>query len=97
MSKKLPVAVMDNRFVVKMESVGNPDYGQYAPLSEPETVICDTLQACVQECQRYIAAWDLGGGNWPPTFVFQHGRKVAKISYNGRLWDPVHHQKELCQ
>lgn len=87
---------IDNRFVMKLASVGNPDYGQYAPLSEPQTVICDTLEQCAQEARAYIETWDLGGGNWPRTFISQNGRRVARVSYNGRVWDAADERKELC-
>lgn len=35
----------------------------------------------------YISEWDLGSGNWPKTILKWKGKRVAEISYNGRLWD----------
>jgi len=74
-------------YTVKFRSVGNPDFGQYAPVSNRESHACDSLQEAAALARRYIEFWNLGGGNWPKTVVKQGKRTVATISYNGRLWD----------
>lgn len=73
-------------YSLKLRSVGNPDYGQYAPISEPRTVIVESLRAAVEECLSYIAEWDLGGGNWTSPTVYCNGKPICKIAYNGSLW-----------
>jgi hypothetical protein len=35
---------------------------------------------------KYIAFWDLGGGNWPEPTVFRYRKPVGNFSYNGRFW-----------
>lgn len=80
-------------FIVVLKSVGNPDYGQYAPLSPKKVVAGDTYQDLVNAAKEYIRKWNLGGGNCPP-FPILHPTKglVATISYNGRVWDLENNQ-----
>lgn len=85
--RKPASAIKPGRFTVKLRSVGNPDHRQYAPVSDPVTVFVNSLREASEECRKYQAEWDLGGGNWPDTFVLENGVKVARISYNGRVWD----------
>jgi hypothetical protein len=74
-------------YVMLLRSVGNPDYGQYAPVSEPAPIKGRTLTAMAEAAREYIEFWDLGGGNWPePEIRNTNGQPVARISYNGRLW-----------
>lgn len=73
-------------YEMKLRSVGNPDFGQYAPLSTPKVVRAETLREMRQACEEYIAEWDLGGGNWTDPVVTQNGKKIGRFSYNGRFW-----------
>jgi hypothetical protein len=74
-------------YTMKLRSVGNPDFGQYAPVSNPETVTGSTLAEMRAHCERYIEFWDLGGGNWVGPVVMQGKKVVGHFSYNGRLWE----------
>lgn len=75
-------------YVMILRSVGNPDFAQYAPVSEPTAIKGRTLTAMRDAAREYIEFWNLGGGNWPETEIrTADGRPVAWISYNGRLWD----------
>lgn len=71
---------------MKLRSVGNPDFGQCAPVSEPKVVLVPDLKAAVAACEQYIAENDLGGGNWVDPKVVQDGKLIGYISYNGRFW-----------
>ena len=31
--------------------------------------------------------YDLGGGNWNGGQICEEGRPLARVSYNGRVWD----------
>jgi len=84
-----------NNYTCKLRSVGNPDHAQYAPVSNPKFVESDTLTGIASAAREYISFWNLGGGNWPKTIVKQHGKPVAIISYNGRLWDFRDRSKEI--
>lgn len=74
-------------FHARFKSVGNPDHAQYTAISDPQKVEGDTMRGIVNAAMRYILDWNLGGGNWPPTYIYRGHKKVAKISYNGRVWD----------
>ena len=41
-----------------------------------------------EHCRAYIAHYELGGGNWLGGEVKKDGKLFAKISYNGRAWEP---------
>lgn len=75
-----------NKYEMRLSSAGNPDFGQYAPVSEPETVQGDTLEEMRAHCLRYIEFWSLGGGNWKDPVVKEGKKAVGRFSYNGRLW-----------
>lgn len=53
--------------------------------------VVNSLDEASQIVQAYIASKDLGGSEWygkDTGFVYDHtGAVVAKVSYNGRLWD----------
>lgn len=76
------------KFSVRMRSVGNPDFGQYAPISNVVIFHGKSVKACANACREYIRFWNLGGGNWPEAWIKQDGKKVARVSYNGRIWKP---------
>lgn len=74
------------KYTVKLSSCGNPDHGQYAPVSPREVKECDTIEECQTAVREYIVKYDLGGGNWSGGLVYQGRKKVGRISYNGRFW-----------
>ncbi len=75
------------RFWVYLSSVGNPDHGQYAPLSDAVLAWGANLAEIRQHCEAYRSEWNLGGGNWPGA-PFGCGRTViGHVSYNLRLWE----------
>jgi hypothetical protein len=75
------------RFSISLTSVGNPDFQQYCPISNPESVYADTLEGLVVEVSAYIKKWSLGGGNWPNPTFYDKGKASGYITYNGRVWD----------
>lgn len=76
------------RYSLKLRSVGNPDFGQYAPLSPPVTLTVASVEEAAQKARAYIEEWNLGSGNMPPLFVMQGKVKVARIAYNGSIMRP---------
>ena len=78
-----------NLYTVKMSSVGNPDFGEDPKKSKSPKINmpCNSLKECSRHCLKYIGMFDLGGGNWNGGQVFQDGIQIARISYNGRIWD----------
>ncbi len=79
-------------FKVTLSSVGNPDRGQSPGRSLPGvkkiTLVVRTMKEASEACQKYIAANDLGGGNWSGGDIICDDKIVARVSYNGRVWLP---------
>jgi len=76
-------------YTVRLASVGNPDLRQdpMRPISECKTVEVSSLAEASRVCLAYIAHNELGKGNWSGGQVCDHnGRRVARVSYNGRVW-----------
>lgn len=45
-----------------------------------------TIEECRVIVRGYIEANDLGASNWTGGRVYQDGKQVGYISYNGRYW-----------
>ena len=74
---------------IKLRSVGNPDFGQRGPVSEPKSVRVTSIAEAVKACEEYIRENDLGGGNFVDPKVIEDGKHIGWISYNGRFWTPA--------
>lgn len=84
------------KYTAKLRSVGNPDYGQYAPVSNPQSIESDTPEGIARQAREYILFWNLGGGNWPPNIIVKcDGKPFAVVSYNGRLWNVADRKQEI--
>lgn len=79
-------------YKVLLASVGNPDFGQDNHRSMPgvprRTLRVASLADASRACRAYIEHYELGGSNWLSGEVKKSGALVAKISYNGRAWEP---------
>ncbi len=82
-------------YKVLLASVGNPDFGQDSRRSMPgvprRTLRVASIADASKACRAYIAHYELGGGNWLGGEVSKAGKAgavIAKISYNGRAWEP---------
>lgn len=79
-------------YTVKLASVGNPDFRQDSSRSLPgvprKTLRVASIADASKACRAYIAHYDLGGGNWLGGEVKKGGKVIARISYNGRAWEP---------
>ena len=84
----------DGAFVVVLDSRGNPDFGQDERRAMPGVkraiVRVATLGDASKACRLFIECHGLGGGNWTGGEVKNVRTKevVAKVSYNGRVWQP---------
>ena len=78
-------------FRVRLASAGNTDFQQDSRRSLPgvprKTVRTRTLREAASLCRAYISEYELGAGNWIGGDVTENGVLVARISYNGRIWD----------
>lgn len=81
------------KYTVILSNVGNPDFRQDCTKPLPGTknhkAHVDSFGEAVTLCREYIAYHDLGGGNWNGGAIFDNATKkqVARVSYNGRVWD----------
>lgn len=82
--KKEPAGFL---YTAHLKSVGNPDFQQYASVSEPTWMGANTLEDVQKQVRNYIAFWNLGGGNWVNSKLRQGGKVIGEICYNGRIKD----------
>lgn len=72
---------------VKLSATGNPDFGQYGSIGvQTRRVVVRSLSEASRLCRHFIETEDLGSGNWTGGQVYEDGKKIAQISYNGRVW-----------
>ena len=74
---------------ITMSSCGNPDFDEDPAQALSPTLIISvaTFEEASAACRAYIEQYDLGGGNWSGGQLFEAGRQVARVSYNGRVWE----------
>ena len=81
------------KLLVSLSAEPNPDYdlGSWeAGVKIPAKLVpVRDLRAAVQAARNFIQENNLGGGNWTGGQVYNDkGEWVARISYNGRVWEP---------
>ena len=86
-------------YTVTLSHARNPDVaGGYwsEPIESGKRRLLDvaTLGDAAVACRAYIVRNGLGGGNWTGGKVTQKGKFVAKVSFNGRLWDSLDWQTQ---
>lgn len=85
-------------FKVKLASVGNPDRNQHpfqGLIGVPFRVMAvKTLREACFVCRCYIEEHGLGGGNWSGGEVSVGDEIVARVSYNGRVWQAIEMEQE---
>lgn len=85
--------VQAGNYRVALASVGNPDFCQDPTRSLPgvrrKTVRAGSLGEAAQLCRAYIEQHELGAGNWSGGDVTEDGKLVARVSFNGRVWEPA--------
>jgi hypothetical protein len=79
-------------YKVLLASVGNPDFRQDSRGSLPgvrrRILRVASLADASKACRAYIEHYELGGGNWLGGEVQKGATVIAKISFNGRAWEP---------
>ncbi|GAG83493.1 unnamed protein product [marine sediment metagenome] len=77
---------------VTLASVGNPDFRQDPdfPLygSEANKIVkVKSFKEASNVCRKFISRNELGSGNWDGGDILDDkGKKIARVSYNGRVW-----------
>ena len=89
LAKRESVITQEQMMIVRLSSCGNPDFQQnpHDNLSPTVHFQIATLEGASQICLKYIASWNLGGGNWSGGQIYNGDIMVAQVSYNGRVWD----------
>ena len=88
------------KYKMLLTSVGNPDHGQYSPVSNPKWVDGDTLQEMQDHATEYQSYWNLGNGNWTNPEVHQGKKIIGHFGYNGGLYPGTakdHYSKPVDQ
>jgi len=72
-----------------LSSRGNPDFRENPNDALSPTISIEVAgwQAASAAWEAYIAQYNLGGGNWTGGQIYEHARQIARVSYNGRVWD----------
>ncbi len=78
---------------VELKHTANPDvaggyWGGFVPSVNNIIEQVATLEEASRACRRFIEEHELGGGNWAGGNVYDGGKLVASVSYNGRVWLP---------
>lgn len=72
---------------VQLCAVGNIDFGQPRNIGCPSHwVEVASYEEASKACRQYIRDNNLGMGNWTGGTIKDRARKVAYVSYNGRVW-----------
>ena len=73
-------------WTIRLTTVGNPDFGQYSPITDPETATAETLPELKEKIREWQNFWQVGGGNWTDPIIRKNGKPVGTMSYNCRIW-----------
>jgi len=87
---EMPNVIPLGHYAVQLCTVGNPDWGQYAPVTDAEWKIVATMSEAKAAVGDYLERNDgISGGNWAPESgqVWDHqGKLVARFTYSLRCW-----------
>jgi hypothetical protein len=78
---------------LNMSSRGNPDFRENPNDALSPIIVSEVAswQEASAACDAYIAQYHLGGGNWTGGQIYEQGQQLARVSYNGRVWDMDDH------
>jgi hypothetical protein len=78
-------------YEVELEAESNPDYDKSSHEGsvniKSHKVKAKSIDNAREIVMDFIMENDLGSGNWGGGNVYQNGKKIGHISYNGRYWD----------
>lgn len=75
-------------YVLKLDAVPNPDFGETTRPAPTWVRRVRSLRAAVRLADLYIEEYNLGAGNFGAAVEHEDGSLAATISYNRRIWDP---------
>ena len=78
-------------FEVELGAEPNPDFDRSSHEGtvniKKHRVKVKSMSEARDKVVKFIMDNDLGSGNWVGGDIYQYGKKVGYISYNGRIWD----------
>ena len=74
-------------FWIRLETEGNPDFQQYAPITDPIELGANTWADLCKQIEEWKSYWQVGGGNWTGPILYKSGEKFGQVSYNLRVWE----------
>jgi len=88
-----PKKMVKRKLKVRLEARPNPDYssdssdyrGRINIEASLETVT--SFKEASEVCKKFIRDNELGSGNWTGGEIFENGKQIAHVSYNGRVWE----------
>lgn len=89
----IPV-VPEGKLLLHLCTEGNPDHGQFAPVTEPEWHVVGSLAEAREKCRAYLDRYEgfIGGGNWGPRrgeVYNEMGNVAGRFSFNLRCSSPT--------
>ena len=79
---------MSEEKILILNAVPNPDRNQIRPLAPGAAKVVTSWAEASRTARAYIEKYNLGAGNWPGAEIATFGGEpIARISYNGRVWD----------
>lgn len=73
-------------YELRIRTVGNPDFGQYAPVAPATTLRAGSFAELLRRVDEHINFYDIGGGNWTFSPLKKGGKLLGYMSYNRRVW-----------
>jgi hypothetical protein len=87
--KIMPELNTNTQLQVELKADPNPDaidYRRSLRIKESRHDVRSFVDAS-RLCRDFIEVNELGAGNWTGGRVFRNGKQIARVSYNGRVWD----------
>lgn len=75
--------------IVKIQVHQNIDFSKRDNMPKSREISVNSLKCASKACRQFIESNGLGSGNFSDAEVCDAtGRRVAFVSFNGRLWTP---------
>lgn len=77
---------------INLSAAVNPDdyqRGSVRPAITEHLVPISSFLEARQVARKFIEDNDLGGGNWDGGQIYENGKQIAYVSYNGRVWSGI--------
>lgn len=82
---------LGDNYTVSLSAEPNPDFDEDSlegSINIPEQLVpVKSVSEARNKVMQFISENDLGSGNWSGGQIFENGRPIAFVSYNGRVWE----------